>query len=282
VLELSPLDSSGVTRVRGLPGVLVGRELVKQIHLNTGREVRMVSPLADPSNPDATGTPIPFNKDFRVAGVFYTGMYEYDLKFVYVTLEALQNFLDLGDAVTGLEVRIDDPDNTESVTRAISATLGPDFHVQDWKELNRSLFSALKLEKIAMFLVLAIIILVASFSIVGNLVMVVIEKGKEIALLKTLGASDRSVVWIFLVQGLFIGTLGTLLGVRCGLLFCDFATVLGIPINSNVYYVDRLPIHVDAGAVQLVAAAGVLISAAATIYPAFVASRLRPSVGLRH
>ena len=176
--------------------MLVGRELVKQTHLYTGEEVRVVSPLSDPSNPDATGTPIPFNRDYRVAGIFYTGMYEYDLKYVYVTLESLQDFLDRGDAIDGIEVRISDADDTERYipTSAgpglIRQALGPGYRVDDWRELNRSLFSALKLEKIAMFLVLGIVILVASFSIVGNLIMVVVEKAREIALLKTLGASN--------------------------------------------------------------------------------------------
>ncbi len=164
-----PIDTPSLSRrTQQLPGVLVGKELVKQTHLYQGEEVRVVSPLSDPSNPDATGSPIPFNRDYRVAGTFYTGMYEYDLKYVYVTLDSLQEFLDRGDAVDGIEVRVDDPDATDSYVAQISEMLGPQYRVQDWKELNRSLFSALKLEKIAMFLVLGIVILVASFSIVRN------------------------------------------------------------------------------------------------------------------
>ncbi|HEV7554330.1 MAG TPA: ABC transporter permease, partial [Kofleriaceae bacterium] len=161
------IDSSISRRTQALPGVLVGRELVKQTHLYTGEEVRVVSPLSDSANPDATGTPIPFNRDYRVAGVFYTGMYEYDLKFVYVSLESLQVFLDRGDAVDGIEVRVTDPDDSEHFVDMIGSELGPAYRVQDWNTLNRSLFSALKLEKIAMFAVLGIVILVASFSIVG-------------------------------------------------------------------------------------------------------------------
>src|SRR5204862_2756217 len=127
--------------------------------------------------------PCPFTRDYRVAAGFYTGMYEYDLKFVYVTLDSLQDFLDRGDSVDGIEVRITDPDDTGRYVDddgLIRKALGPGYRVQDWRELNRSLFSALKLEKVAMFLVLGIVILVASFSIVGNLIMVVVEKGREI------------------------------------------------------------------------------------------------------
>jgi lipoprotein-releasing system permease protein len=205
-------------------------------------------------------------------------MYEYDLKFVYVELSSLQEFLDLGDAVTGIEVRIDDPDDTDAVSARIQRAIGANYRVQDWKEINRSLFSALKLEKIAMFLVLAIIILVASFSIVGNLIMVVVEKAREIAVLKTLGASDIGIMGVFVVQGLFIGMVGTLFGVAYGLAVC---MIVKVPINPDVYYIDSLPIHVDSTAVLAITAAGLIISVFATLYPAFLAARLRPSAGLR-
>ncbi len=278
------LDASGepsLSRLtQSLPGILVGKELVKQTHLYTGEEVRVVSPLSDPSNPDATGTPIPFNRDYRVAGVFYTGMYEYDLKYVYVTIDSLTDFLDRGDAVDGIEVRVGSPDDTDKYVGRLQALLGKQYRVQDWKELNRSLFSALKLEKIAMFLVLGIVILVASFSIVGNLIMVVVEKGREIALLKTLGASDINVMLVFAVQGLLIGCIGTGLGLATGLLACWFGKTYGIPLNPDVYYISKMPVHVDSTSVILTGAAGVLISMLATFYPALVAARVRPAAGM--
>lgn len=278
-----PFDApSASPRTLGLPGILVGKELVKQTHMYTGQEVRVISPLSDPSNPDATGTPIPFNRYYRVAGTFFTGMYEYDLKYVYVSLESLQDFLDRGDAIDGIEVRIVNPDNTDAFIQTFRAAFGADYRVQDWKEINRSLFSALKLEKIAMFLVLGIVILVASFSIVGNLIMVVVEKAKEIALLKTLGASDVGVLQLFAIQGLMIGLIGTVLGVATGLLGCWGAKRFGLPLNPDVYYIDRLPVHVDPTSVVAAAAAGVLISIAATLYPAVVAARVRPAAGMRH
>jgi lipoprotein-releasing system permease protein len=269
-------------RTQSLPGILVGAELVKQTHLYTGEEVRVVSPLSDPSNPDATGTPIPFNRDYRVAGVFFTGMYEYDLKYVYVTLDSLEDFLDRGDTVDGIEVRIGSPDDTGRYVSKLSQMLGPQYRIQDWKDLNRSLFSALKLEKIAMFLVLGIVILVASFSIVGNLIMVVVEKAREIALIKTLGASDASVMQVFAIQGLLIGLIGTALGIGTGLLACWFGQKFGIPLNPDVYYIDRMPVNVEPNSVILTAAAGVLISMAATFYPALLAARVRPAAGMRH
>lgn len=279
-----PLNDSprASRRTLSLPGVLVGRELVKQTHMYVDQEVRVVSPLSDPANPDATGTPIPFNRDYRVAGIFYTGMYEYDLKQVYVTLDSFQEFLDRGDAVDGIEVRVDSPDNAAAYVRRISAAIGPSYRVVDWTELNRSLFSALKLEKITMFIVLGIVILVASFSIVGNLIMVVFEKGKEIALLKTLGATNWGVVKLFIMRGLMIGTIGTMLGVGMGLTACLLGQRFGIPLNPDVYYIDRLPIHVDASSVVLIVFAGVATSALAALYPALLAIRIRPANGLRH
>ena len=277
-----PLDSPAISRrTQSLPGILVGRELVKQTHLYTGEEVRVVSPLSDPSNPDATGMPIPFNRDYRVAGTFYTGMYEYDLKYVYVSLDSLDEFLDRGDAIDGIEVRIGDPDETEVYVERLSDALGPQYRVQDWKELNRSLFSALKLEKIAMFLVLGIVIIVASFSIVGNLIMVVIEKQKEIALLKTLGASNVGLMLLFAIQGLLIGLIGTALGIGVGLLGCYAGQHFGIPLNPDVYYIDRMPVHVESQSVILTAAAGVFISIAATVYPSILAALVRPAAGMR-
>ena len=273
-----PLEREISPEVAILPGVLVGRELVKQINLFVGQEVKVISPLGQNTLAGQT----PYIKPYRVAGVFFTGMYEYDLKLIYVELSTLQDFLDLPDVVTGIEIRVEDPEDTEAVVARMRAELGPRYRIQDWKELNRSLFSALKLEKIAMFLVLAIIILVASFSIVGNLIMVVVEKAREIAVLKTLGASDSGVTRIFSVQGFFIGLVGTALGVSLGLVLCVFAETVGIGIPPDVYYIDRLPVHVDMLSVLQVAAAGLVISVAATIYPAQIASRLRPVEGLRY
>jgi lipoprotein-releasing system permease protein len=265
-------------RVARLPGVLVGKELVKNLHLYVGQEVRIISPLAE----DTPAGPVPRTRYLRVAGSFFTGMYEYDFKFVYVALSTLQSFLDLPDEVGGIEIRVADPVETGTVLQDIRAALPAGYRVQDWKEINRNLFSALKLEKIAMFLILAIIILVASFSIVSNLIMVVVEKAKEIALLKTLGATDASVVSIFVTQGFFLGVVGTILGVAHGLVACYLGNVYGVPLNPEVYYIDRLPIHVEYLAVSAVALAGVAISVIATLYPGALAARLQPMEGLRY
>jgi lipoprotein-releasing system permease protein len=269
-----PLDP----RVAGLDGILVGRELSKNLHLYVGQEVQVVSPIAQVT-PQGE---VPRVRSFRVAGIFFSGMYEYDTKFAYVTVPAMQSFLSLGDEVTGIEIKVRDRDRTEPVVRAIAERLGPAYKVQDWKEINRSLFSALKLEKIAMFLVLTIIILVASFSIISNLIMVVVEKAREIAILKAQGASDGGVMRTFMIEGLYIGLLGTIVGISLGVLSCWALDHFGLPLDSEVYYIDKLPVAMDTVAIVLVAVAGVAISFIATIYPSWLAARMRPVDGLRY
>jgi lipoprotein-releasing system permease protein len=264
-------------RVLGLDGILVGRELSRNLHLYVGQEVQIVSPIGR----DTPTGQVPRVRPFRVAGTFFSGMYEYDQKYVYVTLPALQSFLSLGDEVNGIEVKVSDMDDTGSIVAALQAQLGPDYLVQDWKEINRSLFASLKLEKVVMFIILTIIILVASLSIVLNLIMVVVEKQREIAILKSVGASDFAVLKIFVYEGLFIGILGTLFGIVVGLGACVALDVLGFPISSEVYYIDRLPVAMDFAVIAMVAVAGVAISVAATLYPAWIGARLRPVDGLR-
>jgi lipoprotein-releasing system permease protein len=269
-----PLDP----RVASLDGILVGRECAKNLHLYVGQEVQVVSPLGQ----DTPAGQIPRVRNFRVAGIFFSGMYEYDSRFAYVTLPALQSFLSAGDEVDGIEIKIRDHDDTRPVVRALEDTLGPAYKVQDWMEINRNLFSALKLEKIAMFLVLTIIILVASFSIISNLIMVVVEKAKEIAILKAIGASDLGVMRVFMIEGSYIGALGTLFGIILGVGTCLALKSFGLPLDSDVYYIDRLPVSMDPIAISLVAFAGLAISFIATLYPSYVAAKLRPVDGLRY
>jgi lipoprotein-releasing system permease protein len=278
ILESSPRERPLDPRVAGLDGILVGRECAKNLHLYVGQEVQVISP----NGQDTPAGQIPRVRSFRIAGIFYSGMYEYDSRFAYVTLPALQSFLSVADEVDGIEIKIRDHDDTRHVVSALQQILGPDYEVKDWKEINRNLFSALKLEKIAMFLVLTIIILVASFSIVSNLIMVVVEKAREIAILKAIGASDWGVMRVFMIEGSYIGMLGTLFGISLGVATCLALKSFGLPLDPDVYYIDRLPVSMDPIAIALVAFAGMAISFLATIYPSYVAAKLRPVDGLRY
>lgn len=263
---------------RLLPGVVVGRELAKNIRVYLGDDVNVIAPLGDIG---PTG-PIPKARPFRVAAIFFSGMYEYDSKYIYMTLPAAQKFLGLGgDEVTGLELKLADPERTEAVAAALQRALGPGFEVQDWKEMNRSLFSALKLEKIAMFITLCFIILVAAFSIISNGIMLVMEKGKEVAILKSMGASDGAVLRVFVLLGLYMGTLGTGLGIAAGIGTCLLMDRYGISLNTDVYYITKLPVNLNPAEVAAVLGASLLLTLCATLYPAWIASRLRPVEGLK-
>ncbi len=259
-----------------LSGVLIGSELHRQhdLWLGSGSEITLVSPLTDPT-PAGGGIPKPLIRNYRVAGTFYTGIYEFDIKRVYVEMVSLQQFLFLDDVATGIEVRIKDINKASEIAEELQVRLGEDFRVQDWKRLNRGLFSALKLEKLAMFVLLGLIILVASFSIVGNLIMVVVDKGREIAILKAMGGTEISMVTIFCGQGLCIGSIGSIIGVVLGCLAARFG-VTSIPLDPDVHYIDRLPVDLHWQFVLVVGVAGIVISTIATLYPARLAAKLAP------
>jgi lipoprotein-releasing system permease protein len=261
------------------PGIIVGRELAKSLHVYVGDEVTLVSPLGD-LGPMGL---LPRSQRFRVAAIFFSGMYEYDATHAYVKLDVAQHFLDLGERVTAVEIRVKDAEAVRPVRDAITqAVQRSDVKIRDWKELNRNLFSALLLEKITTFIILSIAITVASFCIVCTLLLMVTEKSKEIAILKSLGASDQSIMRLFMLEGIIIGAIGTVLGVVFGWAAAMGLKSSGVQLSTEVYYVDRLPIAVNPSDYALVAVAALVITTISTIYPATAASRLRPVDGLRY
>jgi lipoprotein-releasing system permease protein len=268
------------------PGIVLGRELAKTLHVYVGDEVTLVSPLGD-LGPMGV---LPRSRRFRVAAIFYSGMYEYDASHVYMTIDNAEEFLDMKGRATAIEVRLDNVDRVEQVRPGLAAALDKhkdffkreDLKIRDWKELNKNLFSALKLEKIATFIILSIAIAVASFCIICTLLLMVTEKSKEIAILKSLGASDNAILRVFMLEGIMIGGIGTVFGVVTGLVTVLGLLGSGVRLDPDVYYVDRLPISVDPGDYSLVAVAGLVITTLATIYPAVAASRLRPVEGIRY
>jgi lipoprotein-releasing system permease protein len=261
------------------PGIILGRELAKSLHVYVGDELTLISPMGE-LGPMGL---LPSARRFRVAAVFYSGMYEYDQSHAYVLLDTAQEFFDLGQHATGVEIRVDDPERVAEVRPLVEKAVDqPELLVRDWKELNKNLFSALKLEKIATFIILSLAILVASFCIICTLLLMVTEKSKEIAIMKALGASDRGILRIFMVEGVMIGGIGTVFGVATGLAAALGLRWFGVRLDPDVYYVDRLPINVDPSDFAIVALSALFITTLATLYPAFAASRLRPVEGIRY
>ena len=277
---------------RALPGIAVGRELARSLRVFVGDEVNVVSPLGDlgPAGPQ------PRSRAFRVAAIFYTGMFEYDSKWAYIDLAEGQRFFAVGAgravpgkegarperAVTGLQIKVDDVDRARAVMGRIVFELGGwPFRAKDWGELNRSLFSALQMEKLVMAVILGFIVLVASFIIVATLIMLVLEKRREIAILEAMGAGVPSIMKVFVAEGVIIGAIGTAFGLILGLGTCLLIDKVGIPLDPEVYYIANLPVLVEPSQFMLVALAALAISYLATLYPATKAARLRPVDGLR-
>ena len=270
------------------PGVIIGRELAKSLHVLVGDELSLLSPMGE-LGPMGL---MPRTRKYRVAAIFYSGMYEYDATHAYVMLADAQSFFSMKDLdhITQIDVRVPDPERVEPLRSAVAAAMqgqdpgaakGAVLRVRDWIEMNKNLFSALKLEKIATFIILSLAILVASFCIVCTLLLMVTEKGKEIAILKALGASDNAIMRIFMLEGMIIGAIGTVFGVGTALAACTGLSWFGVRLDPEVYYIDRLPVNVNAGDYATVAIASMIICTVSTIYPAFAASQLRPVEGLR-
>lgn len=266
--------------MRSTPGIILGNELARNIGASRGEPVTVISPLG-------RLTPlgrVPRSQTFRVVGIFDSGMYEYDSTIAYVSLWAAQRFLGIGDRVTGIEVRVDEIYEADRVAKAIGKELdGYPYWSRDWMRMNKNLFSALKLEKIVMFIILTLIILVAAFNIVGTLIMVVIEKTRDIAILKSMGATRRSIMKIFMIEGAVIGLVGTLLGLLGGYTLCKLlATYKFIELPSDVYYISTLPVQMNPLDVALIALAAIAITLAASVYPAWQASRFDPAEAIRY
>lgn len=270
-----PLESGS----RVLPGIIIGRELSKTLRAYVGDTLKLVSPVSEEIGP--TG-PHPKLRRFRVAGIFYSGMYEYDAKFTYLDIKQAQRFFGMRDKATGVEIKVKDVDDTSRIVEELKHRVGGyPYTVKDWRAMNKELFSALLLEKLAMFIILTFIVLVASFNIVATLVMIVLEKGKEIAIMKSLGASDASIMKVFVVQGVIVGVGGALLGFLLGVTICLVIEKWGVRLDQRIFYIEQLPVVMDWGEISAIAIAAVMISYLATIYPAMTAARLRPVEGLR-
>jgi lipoprotein-releasing system permease protein len=266
-----------------LPGIIVGKTLAEDLELELGDRVRLISPLAALglalTEPGGLATR---SREFRVIGVFQAGFQEYDSGLVYTDLFEAQRLFDEGDNVTGVELRVHDLDRSEELARTIEQSLGGAFHTLDWSELNRNLFTALEVQKVALTLVIATIIFVAAFNVIATLIMIVLEKKREIAILKAMGATDATVLGVFMVQGVVIGVIGTVIGVLLGGGLVTYLDKIRFPLDPKVYLIDHLPVVMNPTVFLVTIGIALLICTLSTIAPSWWAARMLPVEGLRY
>lgn len=262
------------------PGIIVGIELAKMLRVEIGDDIHVISPLGDGSV--GPMGPVPKARVFRVAAIFFSGFFEYDAKYVYIHYREAQKFFGLGDFVTGVELKFTNLDETGPIVDRVNAVLGgPPYRITDWRTMNKALFSALSLEKQVMFIILVFIVLVASFNIISTEYLFIAEKGREIAILKAMGAPNRDIMRIFQAIGLIIGGTGAVIGEALGFAVCMGVKHFKFQLDPEVYYIDSLPIELNAWEFAAVALAALVISYVATLPPAKLAARLVPVEGLR-
>ena len=266
-----------------LPGIVVGKTLAQNLGLGVGDRVTLVSPLAGLDvSAFAPEARTPRSREFRVIAIFEAGFQEYDTRLVYTDLYEAQHFYGQGDAVTGVEIRLHDLEQSAEIARRLERELGGPFHTLDWAELNRNLFTALEIQKVTLGLVIATIIFVAAFNVIATLIMIVLEKKREIAILKAMGATDWTVLNVFVIQGFVIGVIGTLIGLAIGGGLIAYLATFEFPLDPKVYLIDHLPVVFDGSELLITSLVAIAICTIATVAPSAWAARMLPVEGLRY
>jgi len=251
--------------------VLIGRELAWRLNLSLGDEISLIS----------AATPKP--RPFKIAGIFNSGMFDYDMNLVFTSIEGAQEFYAVEGLAGGIGVRVDDLHDADAIRDQIQEAIGFGYWARSWSDLNKNLFSALKLEKITMFIILALIVLVACFNIISTLIMMVMEKTKDIGILKSIGATNAKIRNIFMLNGFFIGFTGTVLGAAGGFILCYLLkTYEFVKLPRDIYYIDKLPVNLNIADAATVIIAAMAISLISTLYPAWQAARMEPVEALRY
>ena len=267
-----------------LPGLLLGRTLATELGVGVGARVRIVSPLAgyDRSITGGAMSVTPRSRELRVIGIFEAGFQEYDTQLVVTDLYEAQQFFDHGDAVDGVEIRLHNPDDAPELSRRLERELGGGaYHTMDWQELNHNLFTALEIQKVMLSLVIASIVFVAAFVVIATLIMIVLERKREIAILKAMGAHDAHVLLVFLAQGAFIGFVGTVIGVLVGGGVCLYLEPIRFPLDPHVYLIDHLPVRLSGSELSWTVVIAMVICVLATLVPSWWAARMVPAEGVR-
>jgi lipoprotein-releasing system permease protein len=279
--DVDPDPCGDPEKVKKLPGIVIGKTLKTNLEVDIGACVQVTSPTVGFSYSKNT-IRAPVAKQFRVIAVFDAGFDQYDSKLVYTDLYEAQAFGDGGDTVTGIELKVKDIDSARDTARQIDDRLQDGiYHTMDWEELNHGLFTALRIQQILMSLVLALIIVVAAFTVIATLIMVVLDKKKEIAVLKAMGATDGSLLRSFLYQGGIIGVIGTAIGLLLGMGVCKGLLIYSFPLDPKVYFISKLPVQVRPEEFVMVGIFAILVCLVATVWPAMYAARLRPAEAFR-
>jgi len=273
---------------RDLPGIMIGREMARNMGLFLYDPITIISPAGGIATPMGM---VPRMKKFIVVGIYESGFYEYDAKLAFLSLKSCQDFLEMGDAVSGIDIVVQDIYQADTIARAIQSKLGFPYFAQNWMQMNKNLFSALKLEKRVMFIILSLIVLVAAFNIISALIMIVMEKNKDIAILKSMGATSATIMKIFIYQGLIVGVVGTFFGCIAGLTVALNLQRISLWVErifnfkilpGDVYYLSELPSKVNYGDVVIIVIGTLAICFLSTIYPSLRASKLDPAEALRY
>ena len=275
---LKPPPTEGAGRVER---ILLGDQLARRLRVGIGDDIILFLPILQPTPLGMT----PKSAKFQIVGLFSTGMYDYDEAYTYISLENGQKMYQFNDKVTGVAVKVDNVDKAPEVARAIKEKFSGRYFVQDWLQQNHNLFVALQTEKLVMGIILSLIVLVAALNIINPLTMMVIEKTREIGILKAMGASDKSIRTIFIFEGMFIGVLGIVVGLIGGFILCTLIAKIPIPMPGGgmVYYIDRLPVKVEPFiSYVVIPAMSVVLCFFSTLYPARQASKLEPVEAIRY
>lgn len=265
--------------------IVIGSELADKLNLKVGDLISLISPASvDLKKIGFPGTFKVEGRNYKVSGIFTSGMYDYDMNLCYVNIPEAQKLAGVaGDTVSGVAIKVENADDVDSTRRALQVMMGVPYDVRTWVDMNRNLLAALKLEKTVMFIILTLIVTVACFNIASTLIMTVLEKTKDIGILKAIGATNFNVMAVFALQGGFIGIIGTSLGTGLGIGLCYLLkTYKFINLPKEIYYIDKLPVKLEHGDIQLIVLSSILISFIATLYPAYKASRLQPVEALRY
>ncbi|MBU8922738.1 MAG: FtsX-like permease family protein [Bacteroidales bacterium] len=278
VPAISSFETSGFEDGEVVPGIVLGEDLAEDLRISYGEILALVSAPAEMR----VGQIKPRTRDFRVIGTFKTGVFEFDSRFAYIDIKEAETFYDYEASTRGLGIRIDDIYKAREIDEKIQESISYAYGTNNWITLNSNLFSYIKVEKILMFLLLALIILIAAFNLVGMLTMVIMEKRSEIGILRSMGASSRGIMSIFMVEGTVIGGVGTILGVILGLVICSLLSMVKLDLPPEVYFINTLPVLIDWVDIATVSIASMVICFIATIYPSWEACNMLPLDAIKY